>query len=266
MMNAPDSSDKYEVTAAFYDHIVPYRTRPDVDFFVNAARQVGGDVLELGSGTGRVLIPTARSGITITGLDSAPAMLAICRQRLLEEPEAVQSRVKLVQGDMRDFDLGVSFSLVTLPFRPFQHLLTVTDQLACLDSIHRHLVEGGKLILDVFNPSLASLVQDDLGQEKGDEPEFTLPDGRRVLRTYRTTARDIVNQVNYVELIYNVFHPDGQQERHVDAFPMRYFFRYEVEHLLYRSGFEVEAVYSEYDRSPFGAKYPGELLFVARRA
>ena len=71
-----------------------------------------------------------------------------------------------------------------------------------------------------------------------------------------------------VELIYYVTHPDGRQERLVHSFPMRYLFRFEAEHLLARCGFEVEALYADYDKSPYGSQYPGELIFVAvkRRA
>jgi SAM-dependent methyltransferase len=255
----------YAFVADLYDHVVPYRTRPDVDFFVEAAQASGGPVLEVGCGTGRILVPTARAGIDIVGLDLSPHMLRICQQRLLDEPAAVQSRVRLHQADMRDFDLGQTFSLVTLPFRPFQHLTTVADQLACLASIHRHLVEGGRLILDIFNPSLPALTWDNVGQELGDEPEFTTPDGRRVVGRDRVVSRDYANQVIQIELIYYVTHPDGREERLVHAFPMRYLFRFEAEHLLVRSGFEVEAVYADYDKSPYGAKYPGELIFVAKR-
>jgi len=63
------SNDEYSVIADFYDYVVPYRTRQDIDFFVDAARKSGGPVLEVGCGTGRVLIPTARAGIVIVGLD-----------------------------------------------------------------------------------------------------------------------------------------------------------------------------------------------------
>ena len=81
----------------------------------------------------------------------------------------------------------------------------------------------------------------------------------------RITARDYFSQVQDTELIYYVTHPDGRQERLVHAFPMRYLFRFEAEHLLARCGFEVEALYADYDKSPYGSKYPGELIFVARR-
>ena len=236
-----------------------------MSFFVEMARQTGGPALEVGSGTGRVLIPTARAGIEITGLDLSPSMLAVCRKNLAQEPEDVQARAQLVSGDMRNFNLERRFNLATLPFRPFQHLVTAADQLACLKTIHRHLNPGGKLILDLFNPSVQFLADESKLQEFGDEAEFTMPDGRKALRRARIAARDYFRQVQDAELIYYVTHPDGRQERLVHRFQMRYLFRYEAEHLLVRAGFEVENLYADYDKSPFGSKYPGELIFVAKR-
>ena len=257
--------DEYASIADLYDYVVPYRARQDIDFFVETARTSGGPVLEVGSGTGRVLIPIARAEVEITGLDLSPNMLQVCQRRLGEEPQAVRSRVTLKHGDMRDFDLGRSFNLVILPFRPFQHLTTVDDQLSCLASIRRHLVDGGQLVLDLFNPWLEALVQDNVGREVGDEPEFTTPDGRRVVRRHKFVARDYANQINQLELIYYVKHPDGREEQLVHAFPMRYLFRFEAEHLLVRCGFAVESVYADFDKTPYGSKYPGELIFVAKK-
>jgi SAM-dependent methyltransferase len=264
-MSQPGSYDEYMDIAEMYDYIVPYRERADVGFFVEAAKESGGPVLEVGSGTGRVLIPTAQAGIEITGLDLSPNMLAVCRERLKAEPQEVQSRVRLVEADMRRFELAQTFQLVTLPFRPFQHLTTVEEQLDCLGCIHKHLGEGGKLILDIFNPKLESLVDTNFGKEMAEEPEFSLPDGRKVIRRHSVVSRDVANQVNQIELIYYVTHPDGRQERLVQAFPMRYLFRFEAEHLLTRAGFVVEQLYADYDKSPYGSKYPGELIFVARK-
>jgi hypothetical protein len=87
-----------------------------------------------------------------------------------------------------------------------------------------------------------------------------------VVRWHRIVARDLTTQVNRVELIYYVTHPDGRQERLVHSFPMRWLFRFEAEHLLARAGFAVEHVYADFDRAPFGSKYPGELIFVAQPA
>jgi SAM-dependent methyltransferase len=265
-MTSSNVYEEYAFIADLYDHITLYRDRPDVAFFVEAATIAGSPVLEVGCGTGRVLIPTARAGIDIVGLDLSPHMLAVCRERLQKEPDAVQSRVRLRQADMRDFDLGQRFTLATIPFRPFQHLLTVEDQLACLTCIHRHLTDDGLLMLDLFNPSLDFLVTRPVGEELDEEPPFTTPDGRTVLRRHKTVAVDRFQQVNQYELVYYVTHLDGRQERLVQAFPMRYLFRFEAEHLLTRAGFALEHVYADYDKSPYGSKYPGELLMVARRA
>lgn len=222
-------------------------------------------MLEVGCGTGRVLIPTARAGVDIVGLDLSPHMLAVCRQRLLGESEAVRDRVRLLQADMRSFALERRFTLATLPFRSFQHLLTVDDQLACLESIRRHLADEGAVILDLFNPSLEFLVNRPVGEELDEEPEFTTPDGRRVRRRHKTVTQDRFSQVNHHEFVYYVTHRDGREERLVHAFPLRYLFRFEAEHLLARAGFEVENVYADYDKSAYGSRYPGELVFVARK-
>ena len=265
-MTQPGGYHEYKSIAELYDYVVPYRERADVAFFVQAARESSGPVLEVGCGTGRVLIPTARAGIEITGLDLSPDMLEICRENLKAQAVDVQARVRLVEADMRQFKLEQKFQLVTLPFRPFQHLTSVDEQLACLGCIRDVLAVGGRMILDIFNPSLESLVRKNFGEEMAEEPEFSLPDGRKVIRRHSVTSRDVANQINYVELIYYIAHPDGRKERLVQAFPMRYFFRFEAEHLLARAGFEVEKLYGDYDMTPYGTKYPGELIFVARKA
>jgi SAM-dependent methyltransferase len=261
-------ADEYAAVAELYDHVTVYRGRTDVAFFVSAARDAGGPVLEVGSGSGRVLIPVARAGVAVTGVDLSPAMLAACRRRLDVEPPEVRARVTLHQADMRAFDLGrrARFALATMPFRSFQHLLTTDDQLACLACVRRHLAPGGRLVLDVFNPSLEALAQPVPTAEQAEGPPTDLPDGSRLERTARRVAHDRPAQVIHAELIYHVTHPDGRRERLVHAVGLRYLFRFEVEHLLARAGFAVEHLYAGYDRAPYGSVYPGELVFVVRKA
>ena len=249
----------------FYDHIQAYHDPLSEVFYRGLARAAGGPVLELGCGTGRLLIPMARTGASTTGLDLSESMLEQCRARLAQEAGDVQSRVQLVHGDMRDFSLPHAFRLVTIPFLTFMHLLTVEEQLACLTCAHRHLEPGGRLALDVFNPDIRALTDPRMGQEGPHEPPFLLDDGRSVTRRFRDASVDLHRQVLNAEIIYAVTHPDGRKERLVHAFPYRYFFRYELEHLLARAGFTVEAVYSDFDGSPMGATYPGELIVVARK-
>ena len=246
-----------------YDHVVPYRDRGDLDFYVGLAKKYGGTVLELGCGTGRVLIPTARAGIHITGLDGSERMLDVCRRKLAQEPGDVQSRVALVSADMRNFDLGRRFKLVTVPFRPFQHLLTTNDQLACLACIRRHLADDGRFVLDVFNPDVSKLIPGDEGDE---EPPFEMPDGRTVVRRNKVESVDEDRQLLDAQLIYYVTHPDGREERLVDAFPFRYFFQDEMESLLASAGFQIEALYGDFDGRPVSAERLRELIFISHRA
>src|SRR5688572_4868126 len=78
--------DSYAPIADLYDHVGLYRARPDVEYYVEVARAEGGPVLELGCGSGRVLIPTARAGIEVVGIDASESMLHVCRERLDREP------------------------------------------------------------------------------------------------------------------------------------------------------------------------------------
>ena len=169
---------EYENFSEFYDNVPAYRVRGDVPFFIDLARQAEGPVLEVGCGTGRVLIPTARAGVTIDGLDSAPAMLNICRAALEREPPEVRARVRLHHGDMCAPGLSGPYALITLPFRSFLHILTVEDQLRALSALHALLVPGGRLVLDIFNPSLPYLT---------DPAPSPNPSSSRRLR-YRTAA------------------------------------------------------------------------------
>lgn len=165
---------------------------------------------------------------------------------------------------MTSFDLGKTFRLILIPFRPFQHLQTVDEQMACLRAAHRHLEPGGRLVVDLFHPDPRRLHDPACTKESPLHEEVKLPDGRRVRLAERVAAFRRSEQVNDVELIYYVTHPDGRTERLVHAFPVRYFFRYEVEHLLARCGFRVADLFGNFDHSPITNDSP-EMLFVAEK-
>jgi len=265
MKNRYGGYEYQEFVAEFYDVAYETHRSKDIDFFTDYSRKSGGRTLELGCGTGRVLIPTAIAGCEITGLDLSPYMLARCRQELDNQPREVKERVRLIQADMTAFDTSEKYSLVTIPFRPFQHLISVGEQKACLNCVSQHLVPGGSLIIDVFHPYPPRLVPDPTYTvEVEDLPETELPDGRKLRRTNRVAAFHRDQQYNDVELIYYVTHPGGKTERLVQAFPMRYFFRYEVEHLLNLCGLKVVDLFGDFDRSSFSGDSP-EMIFVAEK-
>jgi SAM-dependent methyltransferase len=255
--------DNREYVAEYYDVAYNRRNNIDVGFYVNYARDCGGRTLELACGTGRILIPTAIAGCEITGLDLSALMLQQCREKLAKQPQDVQKRVKLIQGDMTDFNTGEKYSLVTIPFRPFQHLVTVAEEKASLGYIHKHLKPNGKLVFDVYNPNPLRLVPNpEYTTEREDFPEAAMPDGRKVRRTSRMAGYHGDLQYNDVELIYYVTHPNGKKERLVQAFPMRYYFRFELEHLLELCGFKVVDMFGGFDKSAF-TNDSSEMIFVA---
>lgn len=249
----------YNGFAEYYHHHLMAVGRDDVRFYTELARSKGGNILEVGCGTGRTLIPCAEAGAEITGLDLSEDMLSFCRRTIKTESLDVRNRIKLVQEDMTTFDLGRKFDLITTPFRPFQHLSTVEEQLSCLSSIHDHLAPGGTFVLDIFDPDIEMLSDTRRALEFGEESPFTLGDGREVSVTYRNPSVDSVTQVVHCEMIFSVKHPDGRQERLIQEFIMRYTFRWEAEHLLHRSGFKVKSVLGGYSSEPVSA---GELIFI----
>jgi SAM-dependent methyltransferase len=248
-----------------YDSVPLYAARPDVAFFVEEAAAAGGPVLELGCGTGRILLPLARAGCTITGVDSSRAMMERCRLKLSAEPAAVRARVTLHEGDAGSAAPGGPFALITAPFRVLQHLTTIERQLQLLDSVARHLAPGGLFIFDVFNPDFTRMATDRSGESE-DTPELRLPDGRLFRRTARIPRVRWLDQILEVELIYYVSDErTGQSGRFVQAFEMRWHLREELSHLVARAGFRPVAVYGDYARLPLTDASP-EQVWCLRRA
>ncbi len=248
----------------YYDYVPPVAGRQDLDFYLEVGRTQGEPILELGCGTGRILLHMAQAGLRVVGLDLSEPMLARCRVKLENQPAAVRDRVQLIHGDMIDFQLREAFRLINIPFRPFQHLLAVEQQLGCLRCAHRHLAPGGRLVLDFFQTDARRMHDPALMQESSPHPEVALPDGTRVRLAERLVAFHRAEQRNDVELIYYVTHADSRTERLVFAFALRYFFRYEVEHLLARCGFRVVELFGNFDRSPLRDDSP-EMIFVAEK-
>ena len=87
-------------------------------------------------------------------------MHAVAKAKLAEDPVAA-AHARLVDGDMTAFDLGQRFAQVIVPARAFQHLIAPAEQRAALRCIRGHLVPGGHLILDLFDPKFELLFGED---------------------------------------------------------------------------------------------------------
>lgn len=250
--------------ADYYDESPVVRGRvQDVAFYRDAAREFGDPVLELGCGTGRITMALAEAGKRITGLDLSERMLERAVKKRAALLVEARERVHLVQGNMAGFDLGEKFRMVIIPFRPFQHLLEVHQQINCLECVRKHLAPGGRLILDVFQTD-AERMHDPVHMRETLVTEYNTADGRRVKISERVAAFHRAKQINDVEMIFSITHKGGHVERLVFAWALRYFFRYEVEHLLARCGFQVKAEYGNFDRTPI-LDDSTEMIFVAEK-
>jgi len=263
-MNKYDAYEDIPFLGELYDYIPAYTARGDRDFFVQYCRAADGKILELGCGTGRILIPVAESGCTITGLDLSKYMLARCQKKISDLDSEIQKRITITQGNMADFHIDDAYHTVIIPFRAFQHLIDYKDQLSCLKNINRHLEKNGRLIFDVFQINLNFITRPLTGEEIEDVPEYELSDGRKLRRTHRMTAYHRTEQYNDVEMIFYLTDREGNTERLVQAFPMRYFFKYEVIHMLTLCGFKVVELFGNFDKSPLIDDSP-EMIFVAEK-
>jgi SAM-dependent methyltransferase len=243
--------DEYQgPLARTYDALYAVMRGPsgDAAFYCGLAEEVGGPVLELGCGTGRVLLPIAARGISCVGVDASPAMLAALRAK------GVPPNLELVEGRMESVDLGGRrFPLVICPFRAFQHLLDVPSQLATLANVRRHLAPGGTFAFDLFDPNLALLVAPPQAERL--EATFML-DGVQT-RRYGRARPDQAAQILEVTLRFEP--PQGNDTTTVR---LRWFYRYEIEHLLARAGFTDLTIHGGFDRGPW--RPGGETVIMAR--
>ncbi|MBN2581981.1 MAG: class I SAM-dependent methyltransferase [Planctomycetes bacterium] len=235
----------------------------DLEFFLDYARQCGSPILELACGTGRLLVPVAEAGHTITGLDLSPGMLSICRRRV--EDLGLSDRASLVEADMAGFDLPEKeFALAYIPLRSFAHLFSQDQQLACLRSVHDHLRSGGVFIVVAFalNHAVAAREPE---TSFGVLKEFDVAGRGRVVQSQRFLGYDPASQILHFEFRFEERDDQGRTIRE-STVPMtlRYTSRYELQLLMERVGFEVVDVFRDYERRPFNGKY--EIIMVGRKA
>jgi SAM-dependent methyltransferase len=230
----------------------------DVAFYLECARKFGEPVLELGCGTGRVLVELAKAGHEVSGLDLSSAMLAVARAKV-EAAEGISKRVQLVEGDMTNFELGQKFSLVLVPARAFQHVIEPDAQRAALKCMHRHLNRGGHLVVDLFDPRLDLLTPDGASSPR----ELRQSGGDVVTRQVVSRQIDFVRQVLSEQMRIERLDPQGRSIASEEtSWSLRWTMRQEMAYLLELCGFEIVAEYSDFKRSP--PAYGKEQVWVAK--
>lgn len=244
--------------ARLYD-VFPFTD--DVPLYLELAHRQGRRVLEVACGSGRVLVPLARAGFEVVGIDASEHMLALSQAKLTTENLSAE----LALVDMRRLDLPrKDFDLAIVAVKSFAYLTEADEQLACLQAIREHLRPGGLLAIDLLHPALEWLsaprgsIRDDLLQHV---PER----GITLSRVESVVSTDLARQVRVIRSIYETVDDRGQvvDKRFVE-WPYRWMHRFEAEHLLRRAGFEIEAIYGGYAGEPFMSDSP-TMLFLATR-
>jgi SAM-dependent methyltransferase len=228
----------YDAIAELYD---PWSASvvEDVAFYLEEARKSGGPVVELGVGTGRIAVPLGADGIRVIGVDSSPAMLEVCARRAALAGVTLDLRV----GDLREPPLTERVPLVICPFRSLLHMHTDEDRLGVLGAAYDLLLPGGRFVFDVFTPDADDIAQTQgrwLEREPGIFEHAVWDESARTLTlTVRGDERETTMALAWLS-------PD------------------EWRGLLERAGFEIEACYGWFDRTPYKGRE--DTVWVTRRA
>jgi ubiquinone/menaquinone biosynthesis C-methylase UbiE len=250
--------DGYDRIARFYD-IEHDALVDDLFMYENLARRCGSPILELGCGTGRVALHLAQAGFEVVGLDTSSAMLSIAHEKLSRA--GLSEQVHLSQGDLADLAFDRQFALAILAINTFMHFRTIAAQVRVLANVRRHLEPAGWLIIDLPRADRSLLLE--AGEHLTINHILTDPDtGQPIIKTVVATV-DLATQTQHLTLAYDETDEAGNVRRTTASFQVRYFVRYEMELLLDKSGFAVEALYGSYELDPY-QDASERMIFVAR--
>jgi SAM-dependent methyltransferase len=241
--------------ARFYDVIYrQVRDTADKSYYVNKLVSCNGPSLEVGVGTGRIFLEALDKGADVYGTDNSLEMLAVLRDKL--EP---RHHDRIRQCDLVNMDLGKRFDLIIAPFRVLAHIIDMDDQIRALNTVYNHLVPGGVFIFDLYVPNL-KLLLDGLPPTVDFDGEYA--PGKRLSRTTSATS-DLITQITSVTMKFD-WEEEGQRFHEWWSFPMRFFFRYELEHLIAHSKLKLKAIYGDFAESPLDSRSKEFLVHCIR--
>ena len=235
-----------------YDLVMGAYASGDVlDFYHRQVARYGEPVLELACGSGRLTVPLANEGINITGIDISEEMLEFARLKASKHG----ANIRLLQGDMRSFELGEKFKLIFIPAQSLSHLHRRAEIEDCFSSVRRHLADEGRFLIELFNSSVSMLARETgrrypVGQYE--DPKV----GSHVFVT-EEVRYEAATQVNHIKWF---FRNKGSREERMLSFEMRQLFPQEMDALLWYNGFMIEHKYGSYDERGFSGDSPKQLI------
>ena len=227
-----------DFVARFYDIIYKQvRSGVDTEYFLNEIMSARGRVLEIGVGTGRFFVDALSRGADIYGVDISSNMIDILKDKL--DPD---DRHRISVGDAVDMKLEHKFDLIIAPFRVVSHVLEIKDQIALLNNVYDHLIRGGRFIFDLFVPDPKILAG---GIENVTDFEGEYEPGRKISRTVSSKA-NMINQQLDVTMTFEWEENGGTLKKEWNL-KMRFFFRYELEHLVNASKLTLDRILGDYN-------------------
>lgn len=250
-MTEPEPQDLYS-DGRRYDLVMgAYAQAEMLDFYQRQITRFGEPALELACGSGRLLIPLTKTGIDVTGLDLSQPMLNLARAKA----SAQGLELSLILGDIRAFELGRKFNTVLFPAQSMQHLLSRAELEAGLAAIRRHLTSAGRLVIEIFNPSLPLLSRDPA--QRYPVGQYQQPANNGKLTVTERVSYDAASQINHIEWFY-LDETSGAEE--ALSFEMRQFYPQEVDALLEYNGFVIEQKYGDYQEAAFSSSSVKQLI------
>jgi ubiquinone/menaquinone biosynthesis C-methylase UbiE len=243
MMNDPRKGN-----AEYYDlDVTPL---PDISFYLTLVRP-DTSVLELGCGTGRVLIPLAARCKSITGVDYSEAMIDRCRFKM--KTAGVKNATAQV-ADITKLNLEKRFDLIIAPYRVMQALATDTEVTGLFDSVQRHLEKGGAAILNTFKMRRPreEMLRTWVNLNEQVRWEKHMPDGTRVVHSEIYRSIDPEKMVLYPELVYRRFQGERLLDEFVQKIKMRCYEADELVDVIKRHGFKIQNKWGGYRNEVYG--------------
>jgi SAM-dependent methyltransferase len=241
--------------ARFYD-VIYHQQRDGVDnnYFLNEIRNTDGKILEVGAGTGRLFADALNHGADIYGLDISQSMIDVLLKKIPEEQHKRISRQNII-----DFKYDFKFDLIIAPFRVIMHLQDKADQLRAVNNIYKHLNANGKFIFDVFVPDLNYILH---GMKNVTDFDGEYEKGKKLKRIVNTEA-DLIRQTIHIH--FHLEWDEDNETRQEDwNIPLRFFFRYELEHLIERSDFTEYTLSGDYEGNELN-RTSKEFIIICRK-
>lgn len=250
----------------YYDDTLGIGAKTEIPWFVRQAEECGSPVLDLGCGTGRIAIPLARTGFEVIALDNSKGMLEVFRHKLEEELKEVRERITIRLAPMHDFKCNRTFATVVC-CDTFFHNLTVEEQFSCLRCVKNHLKPEGHFVFNLPNPTLEFLqnASSPEGQKFRKRDEYPFKGNDDTILVEQKGEADLLTQIVTTTLRFTRFNSKQEvTESSESSWKIRYLFKYEAIHLLYRCGFEIISLTGNYKGVP--VKEKSQLIFITKRA